>query len=142
MPAPPSGGGESSLEAFVQRCLSCGEPDQYAEAHRRLDRVLLVRILEATRGDQHQAARRLGMSPGFLGCRLRELGLHPSREPDEDDEGEQTLVPQLSLADIQWEYIQRVLSATHGNRKKAAKILGIGEATLYRLGESQRDRKS
>ena len=46
--------------------------------------------------------------------------------------------PHRRLAEVEWEYIQRVLSATHGNRREAAKILGIGEATLYRrLGESQ-----
>jgi two-component system response regulator HydG len=36
------------------------------------------------------------------------------------------------LADVEREHIQRVLSAVHGNRAEAAKILGIGEATLYR----------
>ena len=51
--------------------------------------------------------------------------------------------PNRSLAEVEWDHIQRVLSATHGNRREAAKILGIGEATIYRrLGESQRDRKS
>jgi transcriptional regulator with PAS, ATPase and Fis domain len=37
-----------------------------------------------------------------------------------------------SLSDVEWEHIQRVLSAADGNRAEAAKILGIGEATLYR----------
>jgi transcriptional regulator with PAS, ATPase and Fis domain len=37
-----------------------------------------------------------------------------------------------SLADVEWEHIQKVLSAADGNRAEAAKILGIGEATLYR----------
>jgi DNA-binding NtrC family response regulator/predicted hydrocarbon binding protein len=51
--------------------------------------------------------------------------------------------PDRSLAEVEREYIQRVLSATHGNRRKAARILGIGEATLYRrLGESHRDQES
>jgi DNA-binding NtrC family response regulator/predicted hydrocarbon binding protein len=54
-------------------------------------------------------------------------------------EGAET--PHRSLAEVEWEHIQRVLSATHGNRTEAAKVLGIGEATLYRrLRESQRDR--
>ncbi len=45
-----------------------------------------------------------------------------------------------SLADIEWEHIRRVLSATAGNREEAAKILGIGEATLYRrLRERQNE---
>jgi DNA-binding NtrC family response regulator len=37
-----------------------------------------------------------------------------------------------SLADIERDHIQRVLSAVDGSRTEAAKILGIGEATLYR----------
>lgn len=51
--------------------------------------------------------------------------------------------PHRSLAEVECEHIHRVLSATHGNRRKAAKILGIGEATLYRrLSETQRGRSS
>ena len=37
-----------------------------------------------------------------------------------------------SLADIEQEYIKSVLERTHGKRLEAARILGIGEATLYR----------
>ena len=48
--------------------------------------------------------------------------------------------PDRSLADTEWEQIQQALSSSHGNRKEAAKILGIGEATLYRrLRERQHD---
>ncbi len=48
-----------------------------------------------------------------------------------------------SLADVEWDHIQRVLSAVEGNRAEAAKILGIGEATLYRrLRESQHEQVS
>jgi DNA-binding NtrC family response regulator/predicted hydrocarbon binding protein len=37
-----------------------------------------------------------------------------------------------SLAEVEWEHIQRVLKMTKGNRAEAAKILEISEATLYR----------
>ena len=37
-----------------------------------------------------------------------------------------------SLADVERDHIRRVLSAVGGNRAEAAKVLGIGEATLYR----------
>lgn len=37
-----------------------------------------------------------------------------------------------SLEEIELDHIQAVLEATHGNRVEAARILGIGEATLYR----------
>ena len=36
------------------------------------------------------------------------------------------------LEDIELEHIQRVLTSTNGNREQAAKILNIGQATLYR----------
>ena len=45
--------------------------------------------------------------------------------------------PHRTLAEVEREHLQRVLTATGGNRREAAKILGIGEATLYRrLGET------
>jgi transcriptional regulator with PAS, ATPase and Fis domain/predicted hydrocarbon binding protein len=48
-----------------------------------------------------------------------------------------------SLADVEWDHIQRVLAAADGNRAEAAKILGIGEATLYRrLREAQQEQVS
>jgi transcriptional regulator with PAS, ATPase and Fis domain len=37
-----------------------------------------------------------------------------------------------TLADIESEYINEVLRSVHGNRTQAAKILGIGTATLWR----------
>ena len=140
VPAPPCGGEDAELEAFIRRCLSCDAGDQYAEAHRRLDRVLLVRALEAAGRDHHDAARRLGISPDALALRLRKLELHASRAAEGGDEQERTEISHRSLADREWEHIQEALSASHGNRKEAAKLLGIGEATLYRrLRERQHE---
>jgi two-component system nitrogen regulation response regulator GlnG len=88
-PAAPTGsaGGDSSLEAFVRQGLAAADGDQYAQAHRGLDRVLLPRLLDATGGNQYEAARRLGIARATLRRRLRELGLHLSRrfEADEGD---------------------------------------------------------
>ncbi len=42
------------------------------------------------------------------------------------------LEPGRSLRDVQREYIAAVLRSVNGNRAQAARILGIGEATLYR----------
>ena len=53
--------------------------DQCAQAHRSLDRLFLTRVLEATGGNQHEAARRLGIARETLRRRLRELGLHPTQ---------------------------------------------------------------
>jgi DNA-binding NtrC family response regulator len=48
-----------------------------------------------------------------------------SAENDETDRGE-------SVADMEREMIKRALSKTDGNKRKAAKILGLSERTLYR----------
>jgi DNA-binding NtrC family response regulator len=87
VPGSPSAGDEPDLEAFVRRCLAADDGDQYAQAHGRLDRVLLTRTLEATGGNKQEAARRLGIARETLRRRLRELGLHLTHrlEADEDD---------------------------------------------------------
>jgi two-component system nitrogen regulation response regulator GlnG len=87
VPSPPSAGDDPNLEAFVRACLASEDGDQYAQAHHRLDRVLLPRVLEATGGNQQEAARRLGIARETLRRRLRELGIHLTRrlEVDEGD---------------------------------------------------------
>src|SRR5262249_13907683 len=85
VPGPPSAGDDPNLEAFVRLCLAADDGDQYAQAHRRLDRVLLPRVLEATGGTQLEAARRLGTARAPLRRRLRERGLHLSRRFEADD---------------------------------------------------------
>jgi DNA-binding NtrC family response regulator len=42
------------------------------------------------------------------------------------------LRPGVSVKDVERELIERTLGAVGGNRKKAAKMLGMGERTLYR----------
>jgi len=44
----------------------------------------------------------------------------------------QGLAKQLTLRDIEREYIGRVLESTHGNKTEAARILGVDRTTLYR----------
>ncbi len=80
--------GEQELEAFLDRCMAPGEGDLYAETHRKLDKLLLSRVLEETGGNQHQAAGRLGIARETLRRKLRELGLHLNRrlEAEEDDQ--------------------------------------------------------
>ena len=62
--------------------------DLYAETHRQVDRLLLPRVLEYTGGNQHQAARLLGIARQTLRQKLRDLGLHVTHsvEADEDDQ--------------------------------------------------------
>ncbi|HTH63920.1 MAG TPA: sigma-54 dependent transcriptional regulator [Gemmatimonadales bacterium] len=40
--------------------------------------------------------------------------------------------PGMSMADVERAAIEAALNDTHGNRRKAAEVLGIGERTLYR----------
>jgi two-component system nitrogen regulation response regulator GlnG len=77
---------DSSLEAFLAHCLRADPGDQYAEAHRQLDRILLARVLNEMDGNQQQSARRLGIGRETLRRRLRELGLQISRQLSIDDE--------------------------------------------------------
>ncbi len=73
------------MEAFVGLCLASDDGDQYAQAHRGLDRVLLPRVLETTGGNQQEAARRLGIARETLRRRLAELGIHLTRRFDADE---------------------------------------------------------
>ena len=87
MTVPPLEVRDPDLEAFIRLCLASGEGDLYAETHRKVDLLLLTRVLEDTGGNQHQAALRLGIGRETLRRRLRELGLHVSRrlEAEEND---------------------------------------------------------
>ena len=87
MTAPPLAAGDPDLEAFIRLSLASGEGDLYAETHRKVDLLLLTRVLEDMGGNQHQAALRLGIGRETLRRRLRELGLHVSRrlEAEEND---------------------------------------------------------
>src|SRR5262249_38136906 len=80
-------GEDVGLEAFIRRRLSPEATELYAETHRQVDRVLLPLVLEYTRGNQHQAARLLGIARQTLRLKLRDLGLHVTQsiEADEDD---------------------------------------------------------
>ncbi|MGH7872990.1 MAG: helix-turn-helix domain-containing protein, partial [Candidatus Binatia bacterium] len=44
----------------------------------------------------------------------------------------QAVAKQLTLRDLEREYIGRVLETTHGNKTEAARILGVDRTTLYR----------
>jgi DNA-binding NtrC family response regulator len=43
-----------------------------------------------------------------------------------------TIVPGMTMAEIEKAAIEAALKETRGNRRKAAEMLGIGERTLYR----------
>jgi DNA-binding NtrC family response regulator len=86
---PVPGGTDRGLEDFIRQRLGPEAHDLYAETHRQVDRILLPLVLEYTGGNQHQAARLLGIARQTLRLKLRDLGLHVSHEvvADEGDQG-------------------------------------------------------
>ena len=76
------------METFVIRQrVGSDVRDLYAETHRQVDRLLLPRVLEHTRGNLQQAALLLGIARQTLRLKLRDLGLSVTRpgEAEEDD---------------------------------------------------------
>jgi two-component system nitrogen regulation response regulator GlnG len=78
-------GADLGLEAFIRQRLRPETQDLYADAHRQVDRVLLPRVLEYTGGNQHQAARLLGIARQTLRQKLRDLGLHVTHSIEAED---------------------------------------------------------
>jgi two-component system nitrogen regulation response regulator GlnG len=84
--APQPAAEDLDLEVIIRLGRGPDHGDLYAETHRQVDRLLLTRILEETGGNQHQAARRLGIARETLRRRLRELGLHFTRQLESDED--------------------------------------------------------
>jgi two-component system nitrogen regulation response regulator GlnG len=77
----------SGLEAFICQRLAPHTEALYADTHRELDRLLLPLVLDYTGGNQHQAARLLGIARQTLRQKLRDLGLHVTHSVEADEEG-------------------------------------------------------
>ena len=77
------------LDGFIDRQLTPEAKDLYAETHREVDRMLLSRVLEYTKGNHRQAARILGVARQTMRVKLRALGLQVAHvvSSEEDDEG-------------------------------------------------------
>jgi DNA-binding NtrC family response regulator len=72
-------GADAGLLGFIRDRLGPDAREVYAETHRLVDRQLLTQVLEYAEGNQHRAARLLGIARQTLRLRLRELGLHVTR---------------------------------------------------------------
>jgi two-component system nitrogen regulation response regulator GlnG len=70
---------DPDLERFIDRRIAAGTEELYAEAVRRLERILITRVLRHTGGNQVQAARTLGITRGSLRAKVRELGIRIDR---------------------------------------------------------------
>jgi two-component system nitrogen regulation response regulator GlnG len=76
------------LEGFIRERLGPDARDLYAETHREVDRLLLTQVLEYAEGNQHQAARLLGIARQTLRLKLRDLGLHVTKSVEAEENGE------------------------------------------------------
>ena len=65
-------------------------------------------------------------------CHLPRCVRENTYRPDQE-----TLSPNQSLAEVEQNHIERVLSYTEGNKRQAARILGISPATLWRRLKSK-----
>jgi two-component system nitrogen regulation response regulator GlnG len=79
------GSADLGLEAFIRQRLGPDAQELYGETHRQLDRFFLPLVLEYTHGNQHQAARLLGIARQTLRQKLRDLGLHVTHAVEADE---------------------------------------------------------
>jgi two-component system, NtrC family, response regulator AtoC len=92
IPSLPEGsGGFAALDALLEERLQSGAENLYDETLRRMERLLLTRVLQYTGGNQVQAARILGITRGSLRTKLRELGIIIARSVASAGETEQAM---------------------------------------------------
>ena len=70
----------SDLAAFVDSQLRSGSHYIYADAVALLDRYLITRVLQHTRGNQSQTAKLLGITRGSLRNKIRSLHISLGRK--------------------------------------------------------------
>jgi DNA-binding NtrC family response regulator len=78
-------GSALDLEAMIDARLSTGAVDLYAETHGLIDRILLARVVEFTRGNHRDAAQLLGISRQTLRVKMRALGLTVAHSVEAED---------------------------------------------------------
>ena len=84
----PVAGEKPGVEVWVVRHrLQPDVRNLYADAHCELDRLMLPRVMEYTRGSQHQAALLLGIARQTLRLKLRDLGLSIVRPHEAEEDG-------------------------------------------------------
>lgn len=79
-PANPFG----TMTDFVAKLLSEGQPEIYRQVIQEVDRHMLGEVMRHCRGNQLQAAARLGISRMTLRSKLRSLGMLNKRPETSD----------------------------------------------------------
>jgi two-component system nitrogen regulation response regulator GlnG len=88
-PAPQAADCAFDWDQFVGGHIAAGSENLYAEALERMEREVLVRVLQHTDGNQLQAARILGITRGSLRNKIRALGISIARSVwSEDEQGD------------------------------------------------------
>ena len=83
------GRGSFDWDEFVGGRIASSSENLYAEALERMEREVVVRILQHTSGNQLQAARILGITRGSLRTKIRTLGISIARSVwSEDDQSD------------------------------------------------------
>ncbi|MFM8272615.1 MAG: sigma-54-dependent transcriptional regulator, partial [Gemmata sp.] len=81
--------GAFDWDRFVGGRVAAGSENLYAEALERMEREVLLRVLQRTDGNQLQAARILGITRGSLRNKIRTLGISIARSVwSEDEQGD------------------------------------------------------
>jgi DNA-binding NtrC family response regulator len=73
------------FEALIRQQLEAGAVDLYAPVHERLDRIFLPMVLRFANGNQHQAARLLGIARQTLRQKMRDLGLNVTHSVEAEE---------------------------------------------------------
>ncbi|MBS0205364.1 MAG: Fis family transcriptional regulator [Planctomycetes bacterium] len=73
-----------TLTDFVARLLTEGQPEIYRQVIQEVDRHMLGEVMRHCRGNQLQAAARLGISRMTLRSKLRALGMIHKRAETSD----------------------------------------------------------
>ncbi|HUR55553.1 MAG TPA: sigma-54 dependent transcriptional regulator [Gemmataceae bacterium] len=82
-------GGGFNWDQFVGGRIAAGSENLYAEAVERMEREVLVRVLQHTEGNQLRAAKILGITRGSLRNKIRTLGISIAKSVwSDDDQGE------------------------------------------------------
>jgi two-component system nitrogen regulation response regulator GlnG len=76
------------LVQFIEEQLAAGTENLYEQSLRRMERILLTRVLQHTQGNQVQASKLLGITRGSLRNKIRELGISIARTVEGNDDAE------------------------------------------------------
>jgi DNA-binding NtrC family response regulator len=117
--APNAGAGNQEL-AFIFRTL-VELKMQIEEMRRRIEE----------RPSERVEVIEVGTRDSGLGTRVLEASPDPLT-PNTEPPTPVIYKPGMSMSDVERAAIDAALRETHGNRRKAAETLGIGERTLYR----------